>query len=92
MAVIERLFTIFSKFTFLGLTISGPPVAGRRLRLRAGARAQAPRIVAPARAESRPWGLRRAGARGQWTMFFRDPSGNSLEFKAMTTPANLFEA
>ena len=26
----------------------------------------------------------------QWTMFFKDPSGNSLEFKAMTTPNNLF--
>ena len=26
----------------------------------------------------------------QWTMFFQDPSGNSLEFKAMTTPENLF--
>lgn len=26
----------------------------------------------------------------QWTMFFKDPSGNSLEFKAMTNPANLF--
>lgn len=26
----------------------------------------------------------------QWTMFFQDPSGNSLEFKAMTNPANLF--
>mmetsp|Transcript_11403 Transcript_11403/g.19490 ORF Transcript_11403/g.19490 Transcript_11403/m.19490 type:complete len:193 (+) Transcript_11403:110-688(+) len=26
----------------------------------------------------------------QWTMFFKDPSGNSLEFKAMITPANLF--
>lgn len=26
----------------------------------------------------------------QWTMFFRDPSGNSLEFKALTTPSNLF--
>ncbi|GBF96072.1 glyoxalase [Raphidocelis subcapitata] len=26
----------------------------------------------------------------QWTMFFRDPSGNALEFKAMTNPANLF--
>ena len=26
----------------------------------------------------------------QWTMFFKDPSGNALEFKAMTTPANLF--
>jgi len=26
----------------------------------------------------------------QWTMFFRDYSNNSLEFKAMTTPANLF--
>ena len=26
----------------------------------------------------------------QATMFFLDPSGNALEFKAMTTPANLF--
>lgn len=26
----------------------------------------------------------------QYTMFFKDPSGNSLEFKAMTTPSNLF--
>jgi len=26
----------------------------------------------------------------QWTMFFKDPSGNNLEFKAMTTPENLF--
>lgn len=26
----------------------------------------------------------------QWTMFFYDPSGNPLEFKAMTTPENLF--
>lgn len=35
--------------------------------------------------------LRFAGAPGeQWTMFFKDPSGNSLEFKAMTNPANLF--
>jgi extradiol dioxygenase family protein len=23
-------------------------------------------------------------------MFFKDPSGNSLEFKAMTKPGNLF--
>lgn len=23
-------------------------------------------------------------------MFFKDPSGNSLEFKAMTNPGNLF--
>jgi hypothetical protein len=23
-------------------------------------------------------------------MFFKDPSGNNLEFKAMTTPDNLF--
>lgn len=23
-------------------------------------------------------------------MFFKDPSGNNLEFKAMTTPENLF--
>lgn len=26
----------------------------------------------------------------QYTMFFKDPSGNSLEFKAMTHPENLF--
>lgn len=26
----------------------------------------------------------------QYTMFFKDASGNALEFKAMTTPANLF--
>eukprot|EP00850_Spirogloea_muscicola_P011658 SM000073S21434 [mRNA] locus=s73:286333:288168:- [translate_table: standard] len=26
----------------------------------------------------------------QWTMFFKDHSGNSLEFKAMTNPLNLF--
>ena len=26
----------------------------------------------------------------QWTMFFKDPSGNALEFKAMTQPENLF--
>ena len=26
----------------------------------------------------------------QWTMFFKDPSGNPLEFKALTTPSNLF--
>ncbi|CAM9916490.1 unnamed protein product, partial [Ascophyllum nodosum] len=26
----------------------------------------------------------------QWTMFFKDPSGNNLEFKAMTNPSNLF--
>eukprot|EP00906_Rhabdomonas_costata_P007180 RCo010333 len=26
----------------------------------------------------------------QWTMFFKDPSGNNLEFKAMVNPANLF--
>uniref|UniRef100_A0A7S0UNN6 VOC domain-containing protein n=1 Tax=Polytomella parva TaxID=51329 RepID=A0A7S0UNN6_9CHLO len=26
----------------------------------------------------------------QWTMFFKDPSGNALEFKAMTNPNNLF--
>lgn len=35
--------------------------------------------------------LRFVGMPGeQWTMFFHDPSGNSLEFKAMTTPENLF--
>ena len=35
--------------------------------------------------------LRFAGQPGeQWTMFFKDPSGNNLEFKAMTEPANLF--
>jgi extradiol dioxygenase family protein len=26
----------------------------------------------------------------QWTMFFYDPSGNALEFKALTNPDNLF--
>lgn len=26
----------------------------------------------------------------QWTMFFKDTSGNALEFKAMTNPQNLF--
>jgi extradiol dioxygenase family protein len=26
----------------------------------------------------------------QWTMFFKDPSGNNLEFKAMVRPENLF--
>jgi extradiol dioxygenase family protein len=26
----------------------------------------------------------------QWTMFFKDPSGNNLEFKAMTHTDNLF--
>ncbi|GAB5372011.1 hypothetical protein AAMO2058_001629200 [Amorphochlora amoebiformis] len=26
----------------------------------------------------------------QWTMFFKDPSGNNLEFKAMSEPDNLF--
>ena len=26
----------------------------------------------------------------QYTMFFKDPSGNNLEFKAMTRPQNLF--
>ena len=26
----------------------------------------------------------------QWTMFLKDPSNNSLEFKAMTNPNNLF--
>lgn len=26
----------------------------------------------------------------QWTMFFKDPSGNNLEFKAMTNVNNLF--
>ena len=35
--------------------------------------------------------LRFQGAPGeQWTMFFKDPSGNNLEFKAMTKPGNLF--
>lgn len=35
--------------------------------------------------------LRFKGAPGeQWTMFFKDPSGNNLEFKAMTTLDNLF--
>ena len=26
----------------------------------------------------------------QYTCFFKDPSGNNLEFKAMTRPENLF--
>ena len=26
----------------------------------------------------------------QWTMFFKDPSGNNLEFKSMMRPENLF--
>jgi len=26
----------------------------------------------------------------QWTMFFKDPSGNNLEFKTMSKPENLF--
>lgn len=26
----------------------------------------------------------------QWTMFFKDPSGNNLEFKVMSNPDNLF--
>lgn len=26
----------------------------------------------------------------QWTMFFKDPSNNNLEFKAMSNPKNLF--
>lgn len=26
----------------------------------------------------------------QWTMFFKDPSGNNLEFKAMANPEFLF--
>ena len=35
--------------------------------------------------------LRFKGAPGeQWTMFFKDPSGNNLEFKAMATVENLF--
>lgn len=35
--------------------------------------------------------LRFKGAPGeQWTMFFKDPSGNNLEFKHITTPENLF--
>ena len=35
--------------------------------------------------------LRFKNERGeQWTMFFKDPSGNNLEFKAMTNPDNLF--
>ena len=35
--------------------------------------------------------LRFQGAPGeQWTMFFKDPSGNNLEFKHVTHPQNLF--
>ena len=37
------------------------------------------------------WIVAGAGAPGeQYTMFFKDPSGNALEFKAMTNPDNLF--
>lgn len=46
-------------------------------------RAKVPFIVEPH--------LRFPGAPGeQYTMFFKDLSGNSLEFKALTNPANLF--
>jgi hypothetical protein len=35
--------------------------------------------------------VRFAGEPGeQWTMFFLDPSGNALEFKAFQDPAQLF--
>lgn len=35
--------------------------------------------------------LRFEGQEGeQWTMFFKDPSNNNLEFKAMSKPENLF--
>ena len=35
--------------------------------------------------------LRFEGQAGeQWTMFFKDPSGNNLEFKSMANPENLF--
>jgi len=35
--------------------------------------------------------LRFAGHVGeQWTMFFKDPCGNNLEFKAMSNPDYLF--
>ncbi len=35
--------------------------------------------------------LRFKGQAGeQWTMFFKDPSGNNLEFKSMANPGNLF--
>ena len=35
--------------------------------------------------------LRFAGQAGeQWTMFFKDPSGNNLEFKALSNPNYLF--
>ena len=38
-----------------------------------------------------PPGIRFEGEPGeQATMFFLDPSGNALEFKAMANPANLF--
>lgn len=36
-------------------------------------------------------GIRFAGAPGeQWTMFFLDPAGNALEFKAFADPEQLF--
>lgn len=37
--------------------------------------------------------LRFPGLAGeQFTMFFKDPTGNNLEFKAMTNPSYLFQA
>lgn len=37
--------------------------------------------------------LRFQGLAGeQWTMFFKDPTGNNLEFKAMSNPNYLFQA
>ncbi len=51
------------------------------------------RAAAGRRAWSSQW-RRRCASKGepgeQATMFFRDPSGNALEIKAMRDPANLF--
>ncbi|KAF8057624.1 trans-acting enoyl reductase [Scenedesmus sp. PABB004] len=54
--------------------------------------ALAARLTAAGRVEFvLPPHLRFRGQPGeQWTMFFKDPSGNSLEFKAMVHPGNLF--
>jgi hypothetical protein len=51
-----------------------------------------PFVPAAAAAAALPCGYAASPSYGmfQLTMFFKDPSGNSLEFKAMTQPGNLF--
>jgi extradiol dioxygenase family protein len=54
-------------------------------------RALADRLVAAGLDFPIPPTIRFEGEPGeQATMFFRDPSGNALEIKAMANPANLF--